>query len=91
MVNEDRLVQPSKALVPMEVTEKGMVTETRLVQPSKALLPMDVTDEEILTVVSLRQPLKADPAMLLPDTIVTLVRLEMPKIEIEANDAGTIR
>ena len=31
-----RLVQPSKALVPMEVTLSGMVMLVRLVQPQKA-------------------------------------------------------
>ena len=33
MAIEDRLVQPSKALLPMEVTEEGIVTEDRLLQP----------------------------------------------------------
>lgn len=36
MVTVDRLVQPEKAELPIEVTELGMLTEVRQVQPSKA-------------------------------------------------------
>ena len=55
------------------------------------MAPTEVTEEGILTVVSLRQPLNADGTMLLPDTIVTSVRLEQSKIELGAKDAGTMR
>ena len=36
--------QPLNALLPMEVTELGMVTSVKPVQPSNALLPIFVTE-----------------------------------------------
>ena len=47
--------------------------------PSKALLPTLVTEDEMLSEASFEQPLNADAAILLPDTIVTCVRLEQLK------------
>jgi hypothetical protein len=36
--------QPRKALLPIEVTELGIVTEVSTEQPEKALLPIEVTE-----------------------------------------------
>ena len=53
MVTEVRLVQPSKADQPIEVTELGMVTEGRPVQPEKAEAPIEMTELGMVTVVNL--------------------------------------
>jgi hypothetical protein len=36
-------VQPSKALVPISVTELGILIEVRLLQPVNAVSPIEVT------------------------------------------------
>ena len=54
MVTEVRLVQPSKADQPIEVTELGMVTEVRPVQPLKPL--RNVTELGMVTEVKPVQP-----------------------------------
>ncbi len=40
----DILVQPSKAELPISVTELGMEIDVKPVQPSKALHPISVTE-----------------------------------------------
>ena len=54
-VTEVRLLQPSKALLPMLVTELGMVMEVRLLEPWKAPSPMLVTELGMVTEVRLLQ------------------------------------
>ena len=44
-----KLVQPLKALYPMEVTLLGIVIEVRLEQPEKALLSILITSSPIIT------------------------------------------
>ena len=52
-------LQPEKALLPMLVTELGMVIDVKPLQAAKAPLPMIVTDSGIVTDVKLLQPKKA--------------------------------
>ena len=75
------------------MTEAGLakVTEDMAVQLWKALLPIVVTVDGIVMVANLEQPLNADATMLLPDTIVSCVRLEQLKYPVEAKAAGTLR
>ena len=47
-----RLVQPSKALPPTDVTEFGKVIDVRLAQSRNALMPIVSTLFHIVTVVS---------------------------------------
>ena len=54
------------------------------------MLPIDVTEEGIVTEAKELQPEKALSRMLLPDTIVTCVRLEQPKYDFEAKSAGAL-
>ena len=54
-----RELQLRKALLPMEVTDVGIVTEVREVQLPKACCPIEVTDEGIVTEVRELQPKKA--------------------------------
>ena len=46
-------MQYSKASLPMEVTESGIVNEVRLEQPEKVLSPIVVTEAEIVNAVRL--------------------------------------
>ena len=59
--------------------------------PSNAPVPKLVTVVAMLTMVNLEQPLNAFVTMLLPDTIVSCVRLEQLKYVVEAKTAGTLR
>ena len=86
-----RVVHPWKALLPILVTFEGIVIEAKELQLWKALPPIDVTEEGMLTEASLEQPLNANASILLPDTIVTWVRLEQLKYDLEAKAAGTLR
>ena len=79
IVTEASLLQPAKAARAMEVTDAGIVTAASELQPLKAALPMSVTEDGMITVANLEQPLNADATMLLPDTIVTCVRLKQLK------------
>lgn len=56
IVIEFRLVQPSKANLPISVTLSGIVTEVRLVHPLKAFIPISVTLSGIVIDVKLVQP-----------------------------------
>ena len=55
-MTEVRLLQPSKAVLPILVTEFGIVTEVRLLQPSKTVSSILVTELGIVTEVRLLQP-----------------------------------
>ena len=59
--------------------------------PSNAPAPTLTTVDAMFTMVSLEQPLNADATMLLPDRIVSCVRLEQLKYVVEAKAAGTLR
>jgi hypothetical protein len=67
MLTEDRLKQDTKAPLPIEVTESGMVTDDRLVHPKKAPTPMLVT--ELVMVIDDRvvQLRNAKPSMLVTE------------------------
>ena len=54
-----RPVQPSKALLPILVTESGMTMLVRPVQPLKASFPISVTESGMTMLVRPVQPLKA--------------------------------
>ena len=56
MVTEVRPVQPWKALLPMDVTELGMMTEVRSLHQAKVPSPMDVTEFGMVTEVRPLQP-----------------------------------
>ena len=77
----------------MLVTVDGMakVIEDIVVQLWKAESLIVVTVDGIATDANLEQPLNAFSTMLLPDTIVTCVRLEQLKYVFEAKTAGTLR
>ena len=49
MVIEVKLVQFSKAPLPIVVTELGIVTEVKPLQPEKALTPIEVTELPMVT------------------------------------------
>lgn len=57
---EPREVQPLKALLPMEVTEDGILTEAREEQRSKAYAPIVVTELGMMTEESEEHPRKAE-------------------------------
>ena len=57
-----KLLQFSKALEPMSVTELGISIEVKLLQPKNARSPMFVTEFGIFIETKLLQPLK--PSML---------------------------
>ena len=54
-------LQSSKALLPILVTELGIVTEVRPLQPAKAKSPILVTELGIVTEVRPMHPEKAPP------------------------------
>ena len=60
-VTEVRPVQPEKAVLPIEVTELGMVTEVRPVQFLKAEPPISVTELGMVTEV---RPVQYEKALL---------------------------
>ena len=49
-------LQPEKALLPIDVTELGMVRDVRPLQPQKAAVPMDVTELPMVSDVNPLQP-----------------------------------
>ena len=73
-----------------EAKAAGTLREAGLT-PEKACLPIVVTEDRIVILANLEQPSNADATMLLPDTIVTCVRLEQLKYLVEAKAAGTLR
>ena len=63
MVRDIKPVQPSKAEIPIDVTELGMVRDVKPVQPENAEIPIDVTELGMVTDVKPVQPLKVYPSI----------------------------
>lgn len=70
-------LQPSKADLPIEVTELGMVILDRLLQSSNADSPIEVTELGILMLVRLLQSSNADP----PKEVTELGILMVDRLE----------
>jgi hypothetical protein len=80
------LLQPKKALAPMEVTPLGIIIlVVNAIQPEKALAPMEVTLVGILILVNKEQPKKAlAPIEVTLVGIVILVNEEQPEKALAA-------
>jgi hypothetical protein len=87
IIISDKFALLPKALLPIVVTEAGIVIDVRFVQPSNALLPIVVIDSGIRIEVRFVQPLNA----LFSTPVIKLLRITIFKfVLLEKAESGTL-